>query len=157
MDAHEHEIVECIRQGQRAIGEAVSLLMKQYKQQIYRYCFFTLKDASQAQKIAEQTFQKVPSALLDYLDYKGESLLVLLEKIATNLCCAHKPALSFQPDPDDDNQADGLSERDRVVLYLRKQGLKWREVAKILGITPDAARKRGERAENRLEELKKHG
>ena len=106
-----------------------------------------MRDVSEAQKITEQVFLKFPSALLGY---KGEKLHVLLEKMATELCMIQKPVLRF--DDDEEDQAGGLSEKDRVILYLRKQELKWREIASILGITAAAARKRGERALKRLDE-----
>jgi len=128
----------------------VTLLAKKYLQLVYEHCFFWLRDVSQAKTIAEQTFLKVPEALLEYKEGKLE---VLLLKIATELCDAQRPVMwpmKWSADKEGQEQTNKLSESDRVILYLRRQELKWKEIASILGISEVAARKRGTRALYRL-------
>ena len=151
MDSNEYQIVESIRRGQKAIQEAMVLLVERYKQIVYQHCFFLLRDVSQAQTIAEQTFFKVPEALLKY---KEGRLEVLLLRIATELCATERSVIwstEWGIDEEEQEQQSKLSENDRILLYLRRQELKWKEIASILGISEAAARQRGVRVIHRLE------
>jgi len=159
MEAHESEVLKHIADGQRRIQDAIILLVQRYERAVYNFCFYTLKDASQAQEITTKTFIMIPGRLLAYElpNHKVGDLFVLLQKIAHELCIAQRPAMRFMEWNINEEERDWrgeLSEQDRVVLFLRGQGLKWSQVGKILDISMKAAQKRGERAEERYAEIK---
>jgi DNA-directed RNA polymerase specialized sigma24 family protein len=154
MEAHEQEILKFIEQGQQGIKAAVERLMERYDQPLYDFCIRTLtREALEAQKITAQTFLQLPSRLLTYQE---GSLFVLLKQVAYELYVAQNPSKRFEEwDADEEEQAarDALSDSDRILLHLMDNET-WREIARLLRIPESTARKRGQRARERLAEIK---
>lgn len=159
----------------RTEPDAFTALYDRYFAIVFRYCRSQLRDVAKAEDAASQTFVKALAALPSYREsgrfrswlftiaynairdqHRGERAHTSLETVM------ELPGAT--PAPDDQVIAkldldwleaamERLPAQDREILELRRAGLSGREIAHVLGITYDAAKKRQLRAMDRLRSM----
>ncbi len=151
---------------------AFTAIYDRYFDVVYGYCLGHLGDAQAAEDAASQTFLKALGALSDYREcgrfrswlfaiahnavldtLRARTSHVSLEIAST----IHDPAASPEDraiavlDGDWLNEVIGqLPPAERQVLELRRAGLRGVEIAEVLGISHEAAKKRQLRAINHI-------
>lgn len=139
---------------------------------IYGYCLSRLGDPAAAEDAASQTFLKALSALPTYRE-SGRFrpwLFAIAHNVLLDIHRSHRPLETLDRanhvlDPDGspeeraldaldaawlDSAIARLHPDDRQVLELRRSGLSGREIAAVLGISHEAAKKRQLRAMDRI-------
>lgn len=132
---------------------------ERYKTGIFRFALSILKDSSLAEDVLQETFLKLLTG--KYLVQEGKEQ-AWLYKVARNLCYdilrnrGREVAEMVQQSREHYGYIDlivglDLSEQEIVTLKI-VGGLSHREIAKIMGLTTHAAKKRYERAIQKLRE-----
>lgn len=139
-----------IRKMRNGDEEAMELFVRKYYPLILKYCTFHCNDRQQAEDLTQETFLKFFRALADY-SHQGRTLNYLYT-VARNLCidfsekrqeitADHLPDLGEETMAEIDDRLaveralGQLSDDLREVVILRFfQGLKQKEIARILGI-----------------------
>ena len=128
---------------------------EQYKQDIFRYAFFLVKDAHLAEDILHDTFVKLLSGRYAV---DPEKIRPWLYRVARNLSYDQLRKRKFEAEEAEPAYATGnpyayiellahLPQRDQEIVSLKIiGGLTHREIGAVLGITAAAAQKRYERA-----------
>ena len=152
----------------RQSPQAFTALYDRYFPAVYGYCLSRLGDADAAEDATSQTFLKALAALPTYRE-SGRFrawLFVIAHNAALDTICSRRPeepleaaSAIFDPAATPEERAiaeldrdwlDGAIARlpaaDRHVLELRRAGLSGQEIATVLGITHEAAKKRQLRA-----------
>jgi RNA polymerase sigma-70 factor (ECF subfamily) len=147
---------------------AFTALYDRYFDAVYGYCLRHLGDAQAAEDAASQTFLKALAAISSYRE-RGRFrswLFVIAHNAVLDALRARTSTLSLEaasaihdPAASPEDQAiavlDGawldaaigrLPPAERQVLELRRAGLRGAEIAAVLGISHDAAKKRQLRA-----------
>ncbi len=147
---------------------AFTALYDRYFDAVYGYCLSQLRDAQAAEDAASQTFLKALAALPNYRETgRFRSWLfaiahnVVLDVLRTRASHAPLETASDIHDPAEspeeraiaaldaawlDAAIARLPASDRQVLELRRAGLRGAEIAAVLGISYEAAKKRQSRA-----------
>lgn len=166
----DHLLVAAAQQDMSAFGA----LYDRYFPVVYGYCLRELHDPELAADAAGQTFLKAMAAIERYRE--GGRFRSWLFVIAHNAIIDARPIRSpeqrldavihlpsAEPDPEQhaidgydldrlDQAIARLPDTDRQVIELRRAGLNGREIAAVLGIAHEAAKKRQVRAMDRLRE-----
>ncbi len=128
---------------------------EQYKQDIFRYAFFLVKDAHLAEDILHDTFVKLLSGRYAV---DPEKIRPWLYRVARNLSYDQLRKRKFEAEEAEPAYATGnpyayiellahLRPRDQEIVSLKIiGGLTHREIGAVLGITAAAVQKRYERA-----------
>jgi len=149
-------------------AQAFVALYDRYFPAVYGYCLSALGELEAAEDAASQTFLKALTALPGYREAGRFRpwLFVIAHNAVQDAFRARRPQESLaeaadllDPDISPEDQAlatvdrewldaaiDRLSSDDRRVLELRRAGLSGREIAWVLGISHEAAKKRQLRA-----------
>lgn len=152
----------------RQSPQAFTALYDRYFPPVYGYCLSQLGDMDAAEDAASQTFLKALAALPSYREtgrFRAWLFVIahnaVLDAVRSRRAEEPLAAAAGIPDPDttpeeraiaafDRAWLDGVIARlpaaDRHVLELRRVGLSGREIAAVLGITHEAAKKRQLRA-----------
>jgi RNA polymerase sigma-70 factor (ECF subfamily) len=168
VDDSDGRLVTLAQQDPGAFG----LLYDRYFPAVYGYCLSELRDPEVAADAAGQTFLKAMAALPTYRE--GGRFRSWLFTIAHNVIVdAYSPRRQNEPldtvlhiadpapSPEDaaiatfdlerlDDAIAQLPDADREVIELRRAGLDGKEIAAVLGISHEAAKKRQLRAMDRL-------
>ena len=151
---------------------AFAQLYDRYFPAVYGYCLSELRDPELAADAAGQTFLKAMAALPTYRE--GGRFRSWLFTIAHNVIVDAYPyrrqdepldtvmhIVDPAPSPEDaaiavfdlerlDDAIARLPDADREVIELRRAGLSGKEIAAVLGVSHEAAKKRQLRAMDRL-------
>lgn len=145
----------------RGDHEAFAQLVQRWQTPIRRLCIRMAGDEHRGHDLAQETFARVFSQRSGYSP--GRKFSTWLWRIAINLCLddyrrigrrgevsletmAREPAMALEPAPDEQlleqeraglvrDAVSALPEEQRAVLILREyEGLKFREIAEVLGV-----------------------
>jgi RNA polymerase sigma-70 factor (ECF subfamily) len=128
---------------------------EEYKQEIFRYCFYLTRDVHLSEDILHDTFLKLLSGRFRDV---GDGVKPWLYKVARNLCydqlrrSKHESPEPLEVAPSQDSYTyiellSVLQEKDREIVTLKIIGnLTHKEIGSVLGISTAAAQKRYERA-----------
>lgn len=152
-------------------------LYDRYFPAVFRYCLSQLGEVEAAEDAASQTFVKALTALSTYRETGRfrSWLFAIAHNAVLDTFRARRPAETLEKalavsDPGASPEARviatldrewleaaiaGLPEGERQVLELRRAGLSGQEIARVLGISHDAAKKRQSRAMDRIRD--QHG
>lgn len=130
-----------------------------YKSSIFRFALSILKDNALAEDVLQETFLKLLSG--GYTVYEGKEQ-AWLYKVARNLCydVLRNRGREAELDASQSREQYGyidlisgldLTEREIVTLKI-VGGLSHKEIAKVMGLTVHASKKRYERAIQKLRE-----
>lgn len=168
----EARLVRAAQQGDRA---AQAQLVERYWDRVHRWLYHLCRDAHQADDFTQETFLRALANLGRF--EAGTCLAAWLFRIGHNLFASHarKPQRGERPLPDDLlDPTEGPLERAEVLeltqrmeqavaalpiefrgaLLLRVQeGLSFREIARVLGLTEETARWRVFKARQKLLEV----
>jgi RNA polymerase sigma-70 factor (ECF subfamily) len=153
-------------------SQAFVALYDRYFPAVFGYCLSELGEPEAAEDAASQTFVKALAALPGYREtgHFRPWLFVIAHNAVQDAFRARRPQESLteaanllDPDTSPEEQAlatidrewldaviGRLSRDDRRVLELRRAGLSGREIARILGISHEAAKKRQLRAMDQI-------
>lgn len=138
----------------------IQLWYEQYKTGIYRYILSMTRDPALAEDVLQDTFVKLLTGGIPFREGKEQAWLY---KTARNRCLdilkhqKNQPRLP-QPSPEEPRWEfvellSPLADRDRELVALKiLGGFTHREIASITGTTVHAAKKRYERAIQKLRE-----
>jgi RNA polymerase sigma-70 factor (ECF subfamily) len=152
--------------------QAFKALYDRYFPSVFGYCLSQLGDRQAAEDATSQTFLKALAALPQYQE-SGRFrawLFTIAHNAVLTLITSQRPAIPFEDavdtadrdrSPEDsviaaldrawlDEAIARLPDDDRRVMELRRAGLRGRDIADILGISHEAAKKRQLRAMDRL-------
>lgn len=132
---------------------------EEYKTGIFRFALSILKDNALAEDVLQETFLKLMSG--KYMVHEGKEQ-AWLYKVARNLCYdilrkeSREVALTVSQSREQYGYIDlisglDLTEREIVTLKI-VGGLTHQEIAKVVGLTVHATKKRYERAIQKLRE-----
>ena len=133
---------------------------ERYKTGVYRYALSILKDPQLAEDVLQETFLRLLSG--KYVVQPGKEQ-AWLYKVAHNLCCDLLRTRSWETGelPESVGKESyayidliaGLEATERELVTLKiVGGLTHREIAAVMGLTVHAAKKRYERAIQKLRE-----
>ena len=132
---------------------------EKYKTGIFRFALSVLKDSALAEDVLQETFLKLLSGRYTVYEGKEQSWLY---KVARNLCydILRNQDREVELDVSQSREQYGyidlisglnLTEREIVTLKI-VGGLSHKEIAKVMGLTVHASKKRYERAIQKLRE-----
>ena len=148
--------------------DAFEELARRHLSALHGYCFRICMDAETAADCAQEAMVR---AWLRIGELRDDGRFgAWLRRIATRLCLdamrrgrREEGLADERMTPDDGLSPDdavllrqvmaSLTPEERVMIALRADGARWREVADALGISESAARMRGSRLMKRLEEV----
>lgn len=135
---------------------------------IYMLALSVLKDTESAKDVMQETFVRLVNGAHAYRDGSNAQayILAVTRNLAIKLQSSRSRELSYENIDEDARGAVGIDSNkplsaldalslldadDRQLVVLRLDGnMKFREIAPILGISPDACRKRYQRALSKL-------
>ena len=165
----EHRLICCAQQGDRP---AFARLVETYYDRLYRWLYHLAHDRHIAEDLTQETFLKAFAALAKF--QAGSNFRAWLFRIAHNSWANHARSASRprQPLPDDlPSQEEGPAEQAvsrealeqvakavarlpaefRAAFLLRvEEGLSFRQIAGVLGLTEETARWRVFKARQKL-------
>lgn len=152
--------------------KAFKALYDRYFPSVYGYCLSQLGDRQAAEDATSQTFLKTLAALPQYQEngHFRAWLFTIAHNAVLTLITSQRPVIPFEEavdavdrdtSPEDtviaaldrawlDEAIARLPDDDRRVMELRRAELRGRDIASILGISHEAAKKRQLRAMDRL-------
>lgn len=168
------DLPNLIFRAQKGDKEAYGAIYSLYYKQIYRYCYFNLRDSVLAQDIVQETFLKAWKALSSFSQDGGGTIQAFLYRIARNLIIDHsrrrknakledheyieaesqiEDEIDKNSEKEKLNEALGqLAERDRQIVILRFfEEMPFTEISKVVKVREGALRVRVHRI---LEKLK---
>ncbi len=163
-----------IFRAQNGDKDAYGAIYNLYYKQIYRYCYFNLRDRALAQDIVQETFLKAWKSIASFSQDRGGTIQAFLYRIARNLIIDHSrrrknakledhehietegeigESIDLDREKEKLKEALGqLAERDRQIVILRFfEEMSFVEISKIVKVREGALRVRIHRI---LEKLK---
>lgn len=170
------DLPNLIAKAQKGDKDAYGAIYNLYYKQIYRYCFFNLRDSAQAQDIVQETFLKVWKSIGSFSLDNGGTIQAFLYRIARNLIIdqsrRRKDAKleDFEHLGTNDHVEEGvdrdsekeklrqalsqLADKDRQIVILRYfEEMSFAEISKVIKIREGALRVRIHRILDKLKDL----
>lgn len=164
-------IIEKVKQGEK---QAYALIIEQFQQPIFLYCYYILRNQQEAEDTAQETFLKA-YRYIDRFSYK-HSFSSWLYKISKNCCMdvlkrrkkeskllsIYKAQEIAQSEEVTSNYVyeclDMLKQEEKQILLLRSlEEYSYDEIAYILDLKAATVRKKYERIKKKLIKQKKLG
>ncbi len=150
-----------IEGGEQAVNQQIRQWYEQYKTGLFRYALSILKDVGQAEDVLQEIFLRLLSG--GHVPVPGKEQAYLY-RMARNLCYdelrRQRRQGEFPMQPQNSPEEMGylelvapLEPKAREIVTLKiVGGLTHKEIGKVLGLTESAARKRYQRALEKLRE-----
>lgn len=161
-------LIQKIKGGKSDKNEASERLVKKYYSSIYQYCFLHIHDCAYAEDFTQETFLRFFQSLGSYREYgKTKSYLYCIAgNIIKNYYSKKKEVLLEQIPEEHENSMDGVeirldieqavddlpAELKEITILFFFQGLKQKEIAKVLNIKLSLVKYRISRAKKILSE-----
>lgn len=150
--------------AQDGVDRRVRDLLDAYEAAIYRFAYLIVRDPDLAAECTQETFVRAYEHLLWGREINLNWLYVVARSRAVDELRHRKRERQVDPELQGSipgiastvevrEALDHLSPDDRAIIYLRRQGLSTEEIAPILGVRLETARKRVTRARQRLKKL----
>jgi len=171
------EMKEVIRRVAEGDTDAFEIIVQQYQQKIYTFCYFMLGHRQEAEDAAQEVFFKSFRSLSNYNHESEEMLLAWLYRIASNYCNTLQRRkkkgqllmLLFRSERDEQSaeQAyaeqedyrlgwlEGMTAKEKEIMALRVlEDKPFDEISEILEVSSTTVRKRFQRIRLKLKNNK---
>lgn len=150
--------------SEKGVDCQISVLLDRHEASVYRIAYLIVRDPDLAAECTQETFVRAYEHLVWGREVKLGWLYTVARHQAINELRRRKRERHADPETLGSIPGIGstvevtealarLSPDDRTILYLRGQGLSAEEIARVLGVRLDAARKRITRARQRFRKL----
>jgi len=168
------DLPDLTAKAQKGDKDAYGAIYNLYYKQVYRYCYFNLRDSALAQDVVQETFLKAWKSIGSFSLENGGTVQAFLYRIARNLIIDHsrkkrttrldeheniEAESQIEENIDRDSEKEKLKEaigqlgeKDRQIVILRYfEEMSFAEMSKVIKIREGALRVRIHRI---LEKLK---